>query len=160
MGEAGEELVGIEAPMPESSATERRSHMRLDSVYQRASSWQAPDFSTAHFSRATPGVQPRTSFSQHDATATAIVWVAVAGLDTSKIQRHAGRTTVETTNLAFADWHTVFPSATCATALVERVVHHADIVKIDGKSYRLRESEADANSRRASPPQKKPSNNT
>jgi hypothetical protein len=39
---------------------------------------------------------------------------------------------VLTTNLAFADWHTVFPSATCATALVERVVHHADIVKIEG----------------------------
>jgi hypothetical protein len=47
-----------------------------------------------------------------------------------------------------------------ATALVERVVHRADIVKIDGKSYRLRESEADANSRRASRRQKKPSNTT
>lgn len=54
---------------------------------------------------------------------------------------------VLTTNLAFADWHTVFPSATCATALVERVVHHADIVKIDGESYRLRESKQDADSR-------------
>jgi DNA replication protein DnaC len=51
----------------------------------------------------------------------------------------------------------VFPSATCATALVERVVHHADIVKIDGKSYRLRESEAAANTRRASRREKKPS---
>ena len=49
-----------------------------------------------------------------------------------------------TTNLAFADWHTIFPSATCATALVERVVHHADIVKIEGESYRLRESEVAA----------------
>jgi IstB-like ATP binding protein len=60
-----------------------------------------------------------------------------------------------TTNLAFADWHTVFPSATCATALVERVVHHADIVKIDGESYRLRESQADATSRRKSRREKK-----
>ena len=33
--------------------------------------------------------------------------------------------------IRFAQWHTVFPSATCATALVERVVHHADIVKIE-----------------------------
>ncbi len=49
-----------------------------------------------------------------------------------------------TTNLAFADWHTIFPSATCATALVERVMHHADIVKIEGESYRLRESQIDA----------------
>jgi DNA replication protein DnaC len=71
-------------------------------------------------------------------------------------RRYEKKSIVLTTNLAFADWHTVFPSATCATALVERVVHHADIVKIDGKSYRLRESEAAANSRRASRREKKP----
>jgi DNA replication protein DnaC len=70
-------------------------------------------------------------------------------------RRYEKKSLVLTTNLAFADWHTVFPSATCATALVERVVHHADIVKIDGKSYRLRESEAAANTRRASRRQKK-----
>ena len=60
-----------------------------------------------------------------------------------------------TTNLAFAEWHTVFPSATCATALVERVVHHADIVKIEGESYRLRESKQDADSRDVSRRDKK-----
>lgn len=63
---------------------------------------------------------------------------------------------VLTTNLAFADWHTVFPSATCATALVERVVHHADIVKIEGESYRLRESQLDADKRGASRRDKTP----
>lgn len=42
--------------------------------------------------------------------------------------------------------------STCATALVERVVHHADIVKIEGDSYRLRESEVSANTRRESMP--------
>jgi hypothetical protein len=51
---------------------------------------------------------------------------------------------------ALGDWHTIFPNATCATALVERVVHHADIIKIDGESYRLRESELDASERRKS----------
>jgi DNA replication protein DnaC len=73
-------------------------------------------------------------------------------------RRYEKKSLVLTTNLAFADWHTVFPSATCATALVERVVHHADIVKIDGKSYRLRESEAAANTRRASRREKKTPN--
>lgn len=72
-------------------------------------------------------------------------------------RRYEKKSLVLTTNLAFADWHTIFPSATCATALVERVVHHADIVKIDGKSYRLRESEAAANTRRASRREKKAS---
>ncbi len=62
-------------------------------------------------------------------------------------RRYEKKSLVLTTNLAFAEWHTVFPSATCATALVERVVHHADIVKIEGESYRLRESKQDAESR-------------
>ena len=34
----------------------------------------------------------------------------------------------------------IFPGAACATALVDRVVHHADVILIEGKSYRLRES--------------------
>jgi hypothetical protein len=59
-------------------------------------------------------------------------------------RRYEKKSLILTTNLAFADWHTIFPSATCATALVERVVHHADIVKIEGESYRLRESQVDA----------------
>lgn len=63
-------------------------------------------------------------------------------------RRYEKKSLILTTNLAFSDWHTIFPSATCATALVERVVHHADIVKIDGESYRLRESEQDATTRR------------
>ncbi len=65
-------------------------------------------------------------------------------------RRYEKKSVVLTTNLAFGDWHTVFPSATCATALVERVVHHADIVKLEGDSYRLRESELAANTRRDS----------
>ena len=43
----------------------------------------------------------------------------------------------------------IFPSAVCATALVERVIHHADVVTIEGESDRLRESETDAKARRA-----------
>jgi DNA replication protein DnaC len=70
-------------------------------------------------------------------------------------RRYEKKSLVLTTNLAFAEWHTVFPSATCATALVERVVHHADIVKIDGESYRLRESKQDAESRHVSRREKK-----
>ena len=70
-------------------------------------------------------------------------------------RRYEKKSLVLTTNLAFADWHTIFPSATCATALVERVVHHADIVKIEGESYRLRESELEASQRRASRKAKK-----
>jgi DNA replication protein DnaC len=71
-------------------------------------------------------------------------------------RRYEKKSLVLTTNLAFADWHTVFPSATCATALVERVVHHADIVKIEGESFRLRESQTAATSRSNARREKKP----
>ena len=46
-----------------------------------------------------------------------------------------------TTNKAFAEWHTTFPNASCVVALVDRLINRADIVAIDGESYRLREAE-------------------
>lgn len=54
--------------------------------------------------------------------------------------RYEKKSIVLTTNLAFSDWPTVFPSATSATALIDRIVHHADVIKIEGESYRLREA--------------------
>lgn len=62
-------------------------------------------------------------------------------------RRYEKKSLVMTTNLAFKQWHTIFPTATCAHALIERVVHHADVVKIEGESYRLRESELAASRR-------------
>lgn len=60
-----------------------------------------------------------------------------------------------TTNLAFSEWSSVFPNAACTTALIDRVVHHAEIIAIEGDSYRKREAQAAINkpkpSRRAKP---------
>jgi DNA replication protein DnaC len=61
-------------------------------------------------------------------------------------RRYEKKSLVLTTNLAFSDWPTVFPTATCATALIDRVVHHADVIAIRGKSYRLREAQGRAGS--------------
>ncbi len=63
-------------------------------------------------------------------------------------RRYENKSLVLTTNLAFSDWPTIFPNATCATALIDRLCHHADIIKIEGTSYRKRESEAASKSRR------------
>jgi len=38
-------------------------------------------------------------------------------------------------------WDTVFPNAACAVALIDRLTHHAEIISIDGESYRKREAE-------------------
>jgi len=62
--------------------------------------------------------------------------------------RYEKRSIVFTTNLAFRDWPTIFPNATCATALIDRIVHHADIIPIEGDSFRRRESEAEIRQRR------------
>lgn len=63
-------------------------------------------------------------------------------------RRYESKSIVMTTNLAFSEWPTIFPNATCATALIDRTVHHADVVAIEGESYRRREAEADKRVRR------------
>ena len=57
------------------------------------------------------------------------------------------RATLMTTNLAFKDWPTVFPNASCLVALVDRLTHHADICLLEGDSYRRREAEAERKAR-------------
>lgn len=56
--------------------------------------------------------------------------------------RYEKKSLVLTTNLPFSEWPAIFPSATSATALIDRVIHHADVIKIEGDSYRRREAEA------------------
>lgn len=51
-----------------------------------------------------------------------------------------GRSIIVTTNRAFTEWGDLFPNATCVVPLVDRLVHHCEIVPIDGESYRLKEA--------------------
>jgi DNA replication protein DnaC len=55
---------------------------------------------------------------------------------------------VITTNLPFKQWDTVFPNAACAVALIDRLTHHAEIISIDGESYRKREAEQEQKPKR------------
>ena len=63
-------------------------------------------------------------------------------------RRYERRSIVLTTNLVFADWNTAFPNAACATALIDRLTHHAEVLVIKGKSYRIREAELAQEARR------------
>jgi DNA replication protein DnaC len=63
-------------------------------------------------------------------------------------RRYEKRSIVLTTNLTFSEWPTVFPNAACTTALIDRLVHHSEIITIEGKSYRAREAEETAPTRR------------
>jgi len=62
-------------------------------------------------------------------------------------RRYERRSIVLTTNLPFAEWNTVFPHATCTTALIDRLTHHAEILPVEGKSYRTREAEIENKTR-------------
>jgi DNA replication protein DnaC len=65
-------------------------------------------------------------------------------------RRYEQRSIVVTTNLVFKDWNTVFPNASCAVALIDRLTHHAEIIRIEGESYRRREAELTQKKRRDS----------
>jgi DNA replication protein DnaC len=50
------------------------------------------------------------------------------------------RSIVLTTNKAFGEWAQVFPNAACVVTLVDRLMHRAELVAIEGESYRLKEA--------------------
>lgn len=49
--------------------------------------------------------------------------------------------TIVTTNKSFGDWKEIFPHAACAVTLVDRLMHRAESVLIEGESYRAKEAE-------------------
>jgi len=58
--------------------------------------------------------------------------------------RYERNSIVLTSNKGFKEWNTVFPNATCIAALLDRLTHHADVTLIEGDSYRMRESQMEA----------------
>ena len=55
-------------------------------------------------------------------------------------RRYESKSTVVTTNKPFAEWSEVFPNAACVVSLVDRLVHHSEVISIEGASYRLKEA--------------------
>jgi len=55
-------------------------------------------------------------------------------------RRYETRSTIVTTNKPFSEWSAVFPNAACVVSLVDRLVHHAEVIAIEGDSYRFKEA--------------------
>lgn len=54
-------------------------------------------------------------------------------------KRYEKASTIFTSNRAFSQWNEVFADVTIASAILDRVLHHATVVNIKGESYRLKE---------------------
>lgn len=63
-------------------------------------------------------------------------------------RRYQHKPILLTTNKPFKEWGEVFDSATSVTTIVDRLVHRSEVVVIEAKSYRLKESK-EAAARRA-----------
>jgi DNA replication protein DnaC len=53
--------------------------------------------------------------------------------------RYERTSTVITTNRAFKDWGKIFHDMVCAKGIIDRLVHHSDLIRIEGTSYRLKD---------------------
>ncbi len=87
-----------------------------------------------HYARPDLLCVDEVGYLSYDARAADLLFEVVA-------RRYENKSIVITTNLAFADWPNIFPNASCVTALIDRLTHHADICLIEGESYRRREAE-------------------
>ena len=64
-------------------------------------------------------------------------------------QRYEQRSTLITTNRPFGEWNEVFPNAACVVSLIDRLVHHSEVIAIEGESYRMKEAQEQAAKRHA-----------
>jgi len=53
--------------------------------------------------------------------------------------RYEKGSVVLTTNRPFKDWGKIFHDNTVASAIIDRLVHHSEVIKIEGGSYRVKD---------------------
>jgi len=61
---------------------------------------------------------------------------ALFDLVTARYERHP---TILTSNLTFAEWGGLLDDDVLATAMLDRLLHHAEVIPINGRSYRMRQ---------------------
>lgn len=54
-------------------------------------------------------------------------------------KRYEKNSTILTSNKPFSSWNEVFSDLTIASAILDRILHHCNVVSIKGESYRLKE---------------------
>src|SRR2546429_9510568 len=72
------------------------------------------------------------------------------------MRRYETRSTMLTSNRPLEDWGKLLGDVPSATAILDRFLHHAEIIKITGKSYRLRNQNQNGQAAEAGAGQSKP----
>jgi DNA replication protein DnaC len=75
-------------------------------------------------------------------------------------RRYESKPTILTTNKAFAEWGEVFPNASCVVSLVDRLIHHSELIVLEGASYRMKEAKERAEAKKKAKTRKKPATKT
>ena len=70
-------------------------------------------------------------------------------------RRYQEKPIILTTNKVFTEWGEMFPSSTCVVTMVDRLIHKAELLKIEGESYRLKEAKEREERRKAKKGKKK-----
>lgn len=63
-------------------------------------------------------------------------------------KRYQEKPIIITSNKPFTEWNEVFPNSSCVVALVDRLIHKAEVLKINAQSYRLKEARERAEERK------------
>lgn len=61
--------------------------------------------------------------------------------------RYEKKPTIITSNIGLSKWGEIFPDKVIANAIVDRLVHHSKIIRITGKSYRIKNKLTDEDSK-------------
>lgn len=75
-------------------------------------------------------------------------------------RRYELKPTIVTTNRPFAEWGEVFPNAACVVSIVDRLVHHSEIIVIEAESYRMHEARQRAASKKRAAKDQRPATPT
>jgi DNA replication protein DnaC len=70
------------------------------------------------------------------------------------MRRYENRSTMMTSNRPIEEWGKLLSDVPAAGAILDRLLHHAEIIPITGRSYRLQQRAQDKNNRPAKPNQK------
>ena len=65
------------------------------------------------------------------------------------LRRYENRSTIMTSNRPIEEWGKLLNDVPAASAILDRLLHHAELIPITGRSYRLQDSAKEQNTRKA-----------